>query len=261
MDGSEGVEQMEAGDGAAGAVSFFRVGGEDEGGTAGAVDDARGEDAEDAAMPLRVIEDEAPRRDVGRRGVRRVRSWSSMASRAAASVARRRSLLRSSSLVARARARDRVAGKKELDDIGGDIHAACGVDAGCDAKADLRSGGSAVEGEVGNLHEGAEAGLDRVGELAQAEHGEGAVFAGEGDGVGNGGDGDELEEAGEKALVEVALLLGGGGVGGQQGVGELEGYGGAAKVLVGVRAAGLGGVDDGDGFWECLRCRRAGGGR
>ena len=51
VDGGEGVEEMEAGDGAAGAVGLAVFVGEDEGGTAGAVDYAGGEDAEDAAMP------------------------------------------------------------------------------------------------------------------------------------------------------------------------------------------------------------------
>ncbi len=59
VDGGEGVEQMEAGDGAAGAVSVAVFVGEDEGGASGAVDDAGGEDAEDAAMPGGVVEDEA----------------------------------------------------------------------------------------------------------------------------------------------------------------------------------------------------------
>ena len=58
MDGGEGVEEMEAGDGATGAVSLLVFVGEDEGGAAGAVDYAGGEDAEDSAMPLGVVEDE-----------------------------------------------------------------------------------------------------------------------------------------------------------------------------------------------------------
>ena len=54
-----GVEEVEAGDGAAGAVGVAVGVGDDEGGAAGAVDDAGGEDAEDAAMPVGVVEDEA----------------------------------------------------------------------------------------------------------------------------------------------------------------------------------------------------------
>ena len=62
VDGGERVEQVKAGDGAAGAVGLLRLRSQDERGQAGAVDDARGEDAEHAAMPLRVVEDDALRR-------------------------------------------------------------------------------------------------------------------------------------------------------------------------------------------------------
>ncbi len=67
--------------------------------------------------------------------------------------------------------------------------------------------GRLVEGECGDLHERAQAGLDGVAELAQAERDDGAVFAGELDGVGDGGDGDELEEAGEQDGRGRRLLL------------------------------------------------------
>ena len=55
----ERVEQVEAGDGATGAMGIAFGVGQNEGGAAGAVDDAGGEDAEDAAVPLGVVEDEA----------------------------------------------------------------------------------------------------------------------------------------------------------------------------------------------------------
>jgi len=50
----EGVEEMEAGDGAARAVGCAVFMREDECGTMGALDDARGEDADDAAVPTGV---------------------------------------------------------------------------------------------------------------------------------------------------------------------------------------------------------------
>ena len=87
-----------------------------------------------------------------------------------------------------------VAGEEEFDDVGGDVHAAGGVDAGGYAEADFGGGGRAVQRDFGELHEGAQAGLDGVGESSEAEGCDGAVFAGERDGVGDGGDGDELEE-------------------------------------------------------------------
>ena len=44
--------------------------------------------------------------------------------------------------------------------------------------------------------------------LAQAEPDDGAVLAGERDGVGDGGDGDQLEEAGQQDLSQASLLSG-----------------------------------------------------
>jgi hypothetical protein len=57
--GGEGVEEVKARDGTSGAVSVAVFVGEDEGGAAGAVDDAGGEDAEDAAVPVGIVEDDA----------------------------------------------------------------------------------------------------------------------------------------------------------------------------------------------------------
>src|ERR1700760_168198 len=77
MRGGEGVEQMEAGNGATGAMGVWNLAGirgffmrENECGPAGALDDTRGEDADDTTMPpcgLRavVVEDEAGRKAAG----------------------------------------------------------------------------------------------------------------------------------------------------------------------------------------------------
>ena len=144
----------------------------------------------------------------------------------------------------------RGSGEEELDDVGGDIHATGGVDAGRDAEADLGGCGCAIERQIGDTHEFAEAGLDGIGELTEAERGDDAIFPDQRYGVGDGGDGDELEEAGQEARVEV--VEGGAGIGlgpgvsEKEGMGEFEGDGGAAEALEGVLASGLGGVDDGD---------------
>ena len=54
----------------------------------------------------------------------------------------------------------------------------------------------------------------------------------------------------------------GDGCGGlEQGLRELESYAGAAEMLAGVRAVGLGGVDDGECLGDAESCRRGGGGR
>ncbi len=91
-----------------------------------------------------------------------------MASRASASVARRSSLRRSS-FSASACGAGGVAGEEELDDVGGDVHAAGGVDAWGEAEADFGGGGGAVDGDLGELHESAEAGLDGVARAREAE--------------------------------------------------------------------------------------------
>ena len=149
---------------------------------------------------------------------------------------------------------DGVAGEEELYDVTGDIHAARGVDTGCEAKGNFGGSGGAVEGELGDVHKGAEAGLDGVAELAEAEPGDGSVFTVEGHGVGDCGDGYELEERGEDDGAETGAGDGGVGlrlgVGGEEGVRELEGDGGSAEALVRVRAVGLGWVDDGKGFGD-----------
>ena len=52
-----------------------------------------------------------------------------------------------------------VFGEEHLDDVGGDVHAAGGVDAGSEAEADVGGGDGAGGVDLGELHEGAKAGL------------------------------------------------------------------------------------------------------
>ena len=149
-----------------------------------------------------------------------------------------------------------VAGEKHFDDVGGDVHAAGGVDARSDAEADVEGGDGAGEVDVGELHEGAEAGLRGLAELVEAKRGDGAVFAGERDGVGDRGDGEELEEAGEELFADAGEFFGrctAGAVGCgrlKDGLCELEGDGGSAELFVGIGAAGLVGVEDGEGLGD-----------
>ena len=68
----------------------------------------------------------------------------------------------------------------------------------------------------------------------------------------NGGDGEQLEEGGQSLFAE-ALALGvvaGGAF--EDGLGDFEGDGGAAEVFVWVGAAGLVGVEDGEGFGDAF---------
>ena len=95
-----------------------------------------------------------------------------------------------------------IAGEEEFDYVAGDVHAAGCVDTGSYAEAYLGGSWGAVEGDLGDLHEGAQPWLDGVAELTEAEGDDGAVFAGERDGVGYGGDGYQLEEGGDEFSAE-----------------------------------------------------------
>ena len=92
----------------------------------------------------------------------------------------------------------RVAGGEELDDFGGDVHAAGGVDARGEAEGDVEAGdlfGGGVEG--GGGEEGAESSAGGTAQFAEAEGGDDAIFALERNGVGDGGDGGHFEKAGQ----------------------------------------------------------------
>ena len=58
--GLDGVEELKSVDGAAGAVGDAVFDADDDGGLGGALDDAGGEDADDAAMPAFAIDDRRP---------------------------------------------------------------------------------------------------------------------------------------------------------------------------------------------------------
>ena len=99
---------------------------------------------------------------------------------AAASVSRRSRFSRSS-LAASSAARVRVARGKKLDDVGGDVHAAGGVDARRKAEGDIEAGELLGGGiERGGGKQGAQAGARGAAQLAQAERGDGAIFAASG---------------------------------------------------------------------------------
>jgi hypothetical protein len=127
--GGDGVEEVEARDGTAGAVgaAVFRGVGDDEGGAAGAVDDAGGEDAEDAAVPVGVVEDEA----VGGEGAVGVEEGGEVAVDGVegASFGVAAGGVEGVELFGEGLGADGVAGEEEFDDVGGDVHAAGGVDA------------------------------------------------------------------------------------------------------------------------------------
>ena len=151
----------------------------------------------------------------------------------------------------------RVARGEELDDVGGDIHAAGGVDARREAEGDIEAG-ELLAGRIerGRGEERAQAGADGAAQLAQAERGDGAVFAAEWNRISDGGDGGHFEKAGQ------SLFAGASGIAAlEKRLRELEGDGGAAERFLRVSAAGLIGIEDGERGGELLVRVSADGGR
>ena len=150
----------------------------------------------------------------------------------------------------------RIARGKELDDVGGNVHAAGSVDARSEAKGDIEAGellGGGVE--RGGGEERAETGADGAAQLAQAERGDGAIFAVKRNGVGDGGDGRHLEKAGQSFFAQASgiaansrsRLL-------EQRLRELERDGRAAEGFFWIGAAGLIRVEDGECDGERVVC-------
>ncbi len=137
----------------------------------------------------------------------------------------------------------RRGGEEEVYDVAGVSHAAGGVDAGADLEADLASGGRLAGRNARDIEQGAEAGIGGAIEAEKSVMDEDAVFAAKGNDVGDGGDGGELHER----IEHFALALGRHRGGEKESFGELEGNTCTAEVLIGVRAAGLIGIDDSDG--------------
>ena len=163
-------------------------------GLGGAFDDARSENADDAAMPAVAIDDKQAR---GRRTRHRWRAASSMAARAEASVSRR-SRFRRSSLLASSCGAGSIAGAEEFDDFRGHIHPAGGVDARREAEGDIETGERLGGGiKLSRGEQCAQTGADGTAQLAQAESGDDSILTMERNSIGDGGDGGHLEKAGQ----------------------------------------------------------------
>ena len=197
---------------------------DDDGRLGGALDDARGENADDAAMPAVAVDDEEAVGgefgvggeagfDGGERGGFGVAALA----------------VEALELGGQLGGAVRVARGEELDDLGGDVHAAGGVDARREAEGDVEAGELLGGGiERGRGKERAQAGAHGAAQLAQAERGDGAVFAAERNGVGDGGDGRHLEKAGQSFFARARRLAAL-----EQRLGELERDGRAAEDFSG----------------------------
>jgi len=234
----DGVEEMESVDGAAGAVSDTVFNADDNGGLRGALDDARGEDADDAAVPAFAVDDEEA---VGGEGVFGCEAFFDDGEGGGFGVAAL--TVEALELGGQICGAVRVARGEELDDFGCDVHASGGVDARCDAEGDVEAGDLFCGGiEGGGGEQSAEASAGGAAQFAQAEGGDDAVFALEGDSVCDGGDGGHFEKAGQSFFAcarGVAAF--------EHGLGEFERDGCAAERFFRIRAAGLIGIEDGEG--------------
>ena len=156
--GFDGVEQLESVDGAAGAVRDAVFNADDDGGLGGAFDDARSEDADDAAMPAVAVDDEQARGGKFGVGGEARLDGGECAGFGFAAFA-----IEAFELVGEFGGAGGVAGAEELDDVGGHVHAAGGVDARREAEGDVEAGERLGCGiELGGGEERAQARADRA---------------------------------------------------------------------------------------------------
>ena len=241
--GFEGFEELESVDGAARAMSHAIFHADDDGGLGCALDDAGGEDADDSAVPTIAGDDE--HLVGGEFGFGGEAGFDLAEGLGFGFAAVEVELLE---LCGEFLGAGGVAGGEELDNFCGDVHAAGGVDAGAEPKAEVVAGDFLAGGvELCDGHEGAQAGTGGLAEFADAKGSEDAVFAAERDGVGDGGDSNHLEEGGENLVAGAGLVFAL-----EQGLGEFEGDGSAAEGLFRVLAAGLVGVEDGEGIGDSV---------
>ena len=254
-------EEGEAIDGAAGAVGDFSLGAvfdaDDESGLGGALDYARGENANDAAMPTVAIDDEETVGNEFGAGRKLCFDDGQCGSFDVATFA-----IEALEFCGQLGGAMRIARGKELDHVGGDIHAAGGVDARSEAKCDVESGdlpGGWVERCGGE--ERAETSADGTAELTQAECGDGTILAVKRHSVGDGGDGRHFEKAGQGFFAQASGIAADWFRFLEQGLRELEGDGRSAERFFWIGAAGLIRIEDGEGGGERVFERPADGGR
>ena len=108
---------------------------DDDGGFGGALDDAGGEDADDAAMPAFAVDEEQTIGDEFGVGGETLLDGAEGSGFGVAAFA-----VEAFELGGQFRGAVRVAGGKELDDFGGDVHAAGGVDARSEAESNIEAG-------------------------------------------------------------------------------------------------------------------------
>ena len=188
----DGVQQVEARNGAARTVRVAIGVGDNECGAARALHHARGQNAQHTAMPLGIVEDEALARvlvcgaaqahQLSVDGLQRARLGGAAF------------LIEAVEFPGQLPRAGRVACKQQLNHVVRDVHAPGGVDARRDAEANLGRGRRAVEGDLGELHQRAQARLHGICKSSKTQSRNHAILARECDGVCNRGNGHQLEE-------------------------------------------------------------------
>jgi len=233
--GFDGGEERKAVDRAAGAVgdAFFEA--DDDGGFGSALDDARSKNTDDAAVPTVAVNDEEA--VGGDLGVGREAGFNDGERGGLDIAALAIKALEFGSELSSAVG---VARGEKFDDVGGNVHAASCVDARGETKGDVEAGDLlACRIERGSGEERPQTGANGAAQLTQAESGDGAILAVERHGIGDGSNRRHLEEAGQ------GLFAGASGITAlQQRLRELERNGRAAKRFLGIRTAGLVGIEN-----------------
>lgn len=238
----EGGDEVDAGDGAAGAFSGVAFLSEDEGWAMVDAGEFAGDDADDAGVPIWGVGDDGVVGDEVMvldelEGVVGDGAFDFLAF-----------LVHGVELFCGDGAGAEVVGEEHIDGEGGVGEAAGGVDAGAEAEGDVGGFEGLVLVDAGDFGEGLDAGAVGVLDFVEAEGGEDAVFVEERDEVGDGAKGDEVEEFLEVDGVGfwVGLFFEGFG----EGMGEFEDEADGAEVGPGgVRGVEYVGVDEDGVFW------------
>ena len=133
--GFDGGEEGESVHGAAGAMGHTILNADDDGRLGGALDNARGENADDAAMPAVAVDDEEAIGGDFRIGCKACFDGGERGGFHVAALA-----IEPFQLVRQLRGAMRIARGEKLDDVGGHVHAAGGIDARRKAEGDVEAG-------------------------------------------------------------------------------------------------------------------------
>jgi hypothetical protein len=239
-----GCQQHESIDGAAGAVGHSVFNADYDGGLGGALNYARSEDAYDAAMPAVAVDDQkavggAIEVRLAGRGFN-VSAETGFDDGQGNGLGIATFLVEALELGGQFGGADGVARGKKLDNIGGHVHAAGGVDARGEPEGDVEAGELLVGGvEPGCGEEGAQPGAGWMAQLTQAQRGDGSIFSVKRHRIGDGGDGSHFEKAGQDFFASagrIAAL--------EQGLGEFESDGRTAERFFRISAAMLVGIEN-----------------